>query len=399
MKKLCSLFLVSILVISAMIFPGCQNASSEVSSPTESETQNESLKNESLTDILDNTVDDCGFIGTVCIYYNGKKKYECNRGFADKDNNIQNSPDLIYRIGSLSKQFAAAGICILKDEGKLDFDDTVSKYFPNSKFGDKVAIRNLLNMTSGIPDFFSDFNQNKTYTQDEIQIDVSENNTSQKNRELIESWILSQSLIFEPGTKFYYCNSNYALLGRIIEKVSGKSYEDFITERIFVPLKMTSTSFDFNNLNTKGYLKDFTFKSVKTEDQFLKHEYYEWTLYPGVCTAFADICSSVEDLHRWLTALRNGEVVKPGTYEAMIESNGSGDGFGYGFGFLTNDEICWHTGALGSYQSEIVFRKDKDFSIIIMTNTFKDGFYKNIGIKLYNAIGSNKELADRLAED
>lgn len=400
MRKVVSLFLAGILVVSAIILPGCQNTDtdSDVSSTTDSETEVSEAENKSLTEILDNTVDDCGFIGTVCLYYDGKKIYESNKGLADKDNNIQNSPDLIYRIGSLSKQFAAVGICILKDEGKLDFNDKVSKYFPNCKFGEKVTIKNLLNMTSGIPDFFSDFTQNKTYTQDELQIAVSANNTAQKNRELIENWILSQDLIFEPGAKFYYCNSNYALLGRIIEQVSGKSYEDYITEKIFVPLKMTSTSFDFMNLNTKGYLEDYIFKSVKTEEQFIQHEYYEWTLYPGVCTAFADMCSSVEDLHKWLTAIRNGEVVKPETYASMIENNGSGNGYGYGFGFFTNDEMCWHTGALGSYQSEIIFRKDRDFSIIVITNTFNDGFYKNIGAKLYNVIGSNKELVSGSSE-
>ena len=388
MKKLFAFIMV--LAITATTFFGCQNAVTEESSTTATEVQEKSL-----TELLDDTADDCGFIGTMRVYYNGKIQYECNRGFADEDKEIQNSPEKIYRIGSLSKQFAAGGICILKDEGKLDFSDPVSKYFPGCSYGDKVTIRHLLNMTSGIPDFFSDFDHNKTYTEDEINIDVSADNTAQQNRDLIEKWILSQDLIFEPGTKFCYCNSNYALLGRIIEKVSGKSYESFITERILEPLQMTSTSFDFNNLNTKGYLKDYMFKSVKTEEQFLAKEYYEWTLYPGICTAFADMCSSVEDLYKWLTALKNGEVVKAETYEAMIENNESGDGFGYGFGFMVSGDVCLHTGALGSYQSEILFRRDKDFTIIVLTNTRKEGFYKDVGAKIYQTIATNKELLDK----
>ena len=383
-----------VLAISATTFFGCQNTGTEESPTTATASE---AQDKSLTELLDNTVDDCGFLGTMCVYYNGEKIYEADRGFADEDNEIQNSPKMIYRIGSLSKQFAAGGICILKDEGKLDWNDTVSKYFPDCSFGDKVTIKHLLNMTSGIPDFFSDYEQNKTYTQDEIHIAVSADKTAQENRELIEEWILSQDLMFEPGTKFNYCNSNYALLGRIIEKVSGKSYESFITERILEPLQMTSTSFDFNNLNTKGYMKDYLFKSVKTEEQFIKHEYYEWTLYPGVCTAFADMCSSVEDLHKWLTALRNGEVVKAETYEAMIENNKSGDDFGYGFGFITTDEVCFHTGALGSYLGEVLFHRDRDFSIIVLTNTFKDGFYKEVCHKLYQEISLHHELLDQKA--
>lgn len=384
MKKLLSMILLLLLMLS-----GCtviNNKQSNTETVSENSTTLSSTQKEEIENILNKTVDDNNFCGTVCIYYNGKKLYEGNRGYADKDKKIENSPELIYRIGSLSKQFAAAGICILYDEGKLDIAAPISKYFPDCNYGDKVTIKNLLNMSSGIPTFTGDYDLTPNYTGKDLEVKISANNTAEQNNESIVEWILSRELIFQPGEKFDYSNSNYTLLGKIIEKVSGESYEDFIFEKIFIPLKMTSTSFDFNNLNTKGYVYD----SVKTEEQALKEMDTEWTMYPGVTTGIGDICSSVEDLNKWLTALRNGEVLKADTLELMLEKND----LGYGFGFFTSDFVCYHSGALGTYMSEISFLKNRDFSIIVLTNTHCDGFYNDICSQLNNVIADNKNLLD-----
>lgn len=377
----------SIIISLFFVFSGC-------SSPNDGLSQNETVTKEppsaseksetELNTLLDETVDDSNFCGTVVIYYNGEKLYEGNRGYADKEQKIENSPSLIYRIGSLSKQFAAAGICILYDEGKIDINDSISKYFTDCNYGDKVTIKNLLNMSSGIPTFTGDYDLTPNYTGKDLEVKISATNTAEQNKDSIVEWILSQELIFKPGEKFDYSNSNYTLLGKIIENVSGESYENFITEKIFNPLNMKSTTFDSDKLNTKGYVYD----SVKTEEQALKEMDTEWTMYPGVTTAIGDICSSVEDLHKWITALKNGEVLKENTLEMMLEANE----LGYGFGFFTSDYVCYHSGALGTYMSEISFFREKDFSIILLTNTHSEGLYNDICSQLNNVIAYNQNL-------
>lgn len=379
MKKL----LISILTLLIML-SGCSNGNSQQSVLITESTEVTTTVESNLTNILDSVVDQNNFCGTTCIYYNGEKIYEGNRGYADKDKKIENRPSFIYRIGSLSKQFTATGICILYDEGKLDINDTLDKYFPECSYGNKVSIKNLLNMNSGIPTFTGDYYLTPNYTEEDLEIEISANNSTEDNKKAIKEWILSQELIFEPEEKFDYSNSNYTLLGHIIEQVSGKSYENFISERIFTPLNMSSTSFDSDNLNTKGYVYD----SEKTEEQALQEQDTKWTMYPGVPFAIGDICSSVDDLYKWISALKNGEVLKKETLDMMFEANS----FGYGFGFYTTEQLCYHSGSLGTYMSEINFLKQRDLIIITLTNTHSNSFYNNINTQLNNAVVNNREL-------
>lgn len=339
--------------------------------PTEEQTVNVE-QDPALSRELDAIINNHHYEGVASVYYKGKKVYESATGYADKDVNRKNSPQDIFRIASLTKQFTATGICLLYEQGKLSVYDTVSKYFPYVAYGDMVTIENLLNMTSGIPDFASNRYEGSSL------FEISQYNTADANKQILENWILSCNLSFTPGTMWDYSNSNYFLLGRIIEIASGQKYEDFINDKIINPLKLKSTGFDLNSVTTNGYVYD----SAKSELALLSETGTQWLIYPGVMFASGDMCSRVDDLYVWITALRDGKIVKPQTFSVMTQNNS----ISYGYGFFVNDVACYHTGHVGSYLSYLGLAREKDFVVITLSNTYSDSeVHSGIGVLLGNA--------------
>jgi CubicO group peptidase (beta-lactamase class C family) len=134
-------------------------------------------------------------------------------------------------VGSVSKQFCAAAILMLRDKGELSLDDTLSKYFPEYEIGKDITLKQLLSMQSGIYDMVNEG----------VVDDMSADNSEEANTEVIKNWIFSKELKFEPGSTMSYSNSNYFLLGNIVEQVSGEKYMDFLRENIFKPIGMNNT--------------------------------------------------------------------------------------------------------------------------------------------------------------
>ncbi len=372
MKKV-PISIVLILVL-ALALQGCvsdNNSSSQGYEATATSSSNE-LKTK-----LDNIVNACDFKGVACVYDNGNKIYEFTSGQATE--NTENSVQEVYRCGSLTKQFTAVAIMKLYEENKLNLTDNISKYFEGYDLGDKITIDNLLSMTSGIPDYSASRGESeRQYTNEEIHnmgMDLSSEKSSAENEQIIESWILSQDLTFEPSSEFEYSNSNYFLLGKIIESVSKTSYIDYITDNIITPLGLSSTSFDSKTLTTAGYIYD----STATEQSELKSTDLDWITYPGVFFASSDINSNADDLYTWITSLKNEKIISKQNFDLMIEDKGNG----YGYGFMVNDKIAYHTGEYGAYTSFIGFTINQDIVAISLSNTFKnDDNYKSVGLQL-----------------
>jgi CubicO group peptidase (beta-lactamase class C family) len=188
------------------------------------------------------------FSGTILIAKNGKVLVSKGYSLADREWNTRNSATTKFRIGSLTKQFTATAVMILQDRNLLHVTDPICKYMPRCPAAwQPITIHELLNHTSGIPD----------YTELPGYQETQSLPTSVQG--LIDRF-KQQPLKFTPGDKFEYSNSGYVLLGSIIETASGKSYQEFVEENIFRPLKMTDSGYDVNTVilarRASGYTKN-----------------------------------------------------------------------------------------------------------------------------------------------
>ena len=172
------------------------------------------------------------FMGAVLVAEDGRVVLDKSYGFANVEWQVPNTAQSKFRLGSITKQFTAASILLLEQQGKLSTDDLVKKYMPDAPAAwDKITIYHVLTHTSGIPSFtgFSDYHANevKSYTPEQLV-----------------AWFKDKPLEFQPGTDWRYSNSGYVLLGYLIEKISARSYAQFVRDNIFDPLGMKDTGYD-----------------------------------------------------------------------------------------------------------------------------------------------------------
>ena len=217
-KKTISVLLLFSLLFSVVIIP-CS-----VSAGTQTYAQ----------EFLDALMERNNINGVAYVTKNGEVLCQSTRGMANVTEGKEITTDTLFPIGSISKQFCAVAIFMLKEQGRLSFDDTLSEYFPEYTKAADVTIRQLLTMRSGIRDFqegaFTEFFPSTECTQEE-------------NQQLILDWLNTKRLVFKPDGGYQYSNTNTLLLSMIIEQITGEEYEDFIKENIFEPLCMDNSGF------------------------------------------------------------------------------------------------------------------------------------------------------------
>lgn len=293
------------------------------------------------------------FYGSVLVAKGGKILLDDAYGYTDLQQNIKNKPQTRFAIGSVTKQFVATSIMQLNEKGLVDLQDSISKYIPEVAHGDKITIHNLLSHTSGLmnftesPDFFT-INSNKAM--DMVKI------------------INDSPLMFNPGEDFHYSNTNYLLLGILVEKLSGMSYDDYLYENIFKPLNMMDTGISYKDNNTY----DATAYSGHIEVAPIDDE-----LLLGKAHGAGSMYSTVEDLYRWDRALDRGDLLKEETIEKIFAEHTDAPGIGsYGYGWMiANSEIgkkVFHGGNTLGFTASINRYIDEDITIIILSNK---GYY------------------------
>ena len=291
------------------------------------------------------------FRGTVYFKLGNDFEFIGTNGFANKDKHRNNSTNTCYRVASITKQFTAAAIMQLVEQEKINLDDTINKYYPSYKYGSKITVKNLLNMTSGLKDYINtdgEINEG-TYTYDYLEYKVTADNSAKENKKAIMDWIFKQELNFEPDSQFMYSNSSYYLLGDIIEKASGKLYEEYITDNLLKPVGMKSSGIKANDKLAVGYQDIYD---------------SEWTLYPGVCYSAAGLISNVPDLLKWIDGLCSYTVISEESFEQMTTPYKGG----YGYGFFISDEIISHSGKIDMYNSQLAFTKSQNQICIMLSN-------------------------------
>lgn len=262
----------------------------------------------------------------------------------------------VFRIGSITKQFTAAAVMKLVEEEKLSLDNELTKYLPEyPTSGRRVTIRHLLEHTSGI----------KSYTSlgqrwvEKIRLDLT-------HEELL-ALFKDEPFDFEPGTKFLYNNSGYYLLGMIIERVTGKSYADHMSETFFRPLGLESTSYCSERALIRQRARGYTVR----EGALFNAEPLSMT-QPYAAGA---LCSTVQDLVRWQEALVGGEVVSKASYRAMTTSGKLADGTstGYGFGLalgeLEGRPLVGHDGGINGFATSLSYLPGEELTVVVLANS------------------------------
>ncbi len=275
--------------------------------------------------------------------------------------NIPNTADTKFRVGSVTKQFTAMLIMQLVEEGKLKLDAPVTTYIPDypKDKGDKITIHHLLTHTSGI----------HNYTDLPTFGDIMRNPESPED--LVKSfWDLP--LDFEPGAKFNYSNSGYILLGYIIEKVTGKSYEDVLKEKIFEPLGMKNSGYD----HTADIIPKRASGYEKAGSDYFNAQYIDMT----VPYSAGSIYSTVENLYLWDQALYTDKLLSKKYMNKIFTPYAKppfADSYGYGWGLIKKHldnvddslNIITHGGTINGFNSLILRITNSKDLIVLLNNT------------------------------
>jgi D-alanyl-D-alanine carboxypeptidase len=291
---------------------------------------------------------------SIAVVQGGKLVYTHAYGMARLEPPMPATTTMRYSIGSISKQFTAAAILLLQQEGKLSLDDPVSKYVPGLTRGDEVTIREILSHTSGYEDY---------WPEDYVMVTLMKPGTPQ---EILDNWG-KKPLNFDPGTQWQYSNTNYVIAGQIVEKVTGEPLMKFLTEHIFRPLDM---------------------KSVWNSDQdALTHSdptgYYRHALGPlrpapaegrGWMFAAGELAMTPHDLALWDQSLLSQSLLSSESYKEMFAAvklkNGTDTHYGLGeeVGSLDGHKVIEHSGEVSGFVSDNEVLIDSNAAVAVLTN-------------------------------
>ncbi len=286
------------------------------------------------------------FMGTVLVAKDGKLLINEGYGSADLEWKIPNTPSVKFRLGSLTKQFTAAGILLLEERGKLKVDDPIGKYLPDApEAWQKITIYNLLTHTSGIPSFTGFPDYNSTEWKD-------------TNPAELVARFRDKSLEFEPGSKFNYSNSGYVLLGYLLEKVSGQTYGDFLQQNIFTPLGMADTGIDSNAAilpqRAQGY---------SPSAHGIRHTGYISMTIPF---SAGSLYSTTGDLLKWEQGLFGGKLLSPASLIKMTTP--FKDNYAFGLFVSTTDghKRITHGGGIEGFNTSLNFYPDPNDKLVVI---------------------------------
>lgn len=291
---------------------------------------------------------------SVAVVQHGKLVYTHAYGWAHLDPKVPATPEMRYSIGSISKQFTAAAILLLQQDGKLSLDDAVGKYVPGLTQGDKVTIRQILSHTSGYQDY---------WPEDYVMTPMLQPESAQQ---ILDTWA-KKPLDFEPGTQWQYSNTNFVIAGRIVETITGHPLMDMLVERIFRPLGMKSV---WNSDEAKLTQVDAT-------------PYYRHALGPlrqapkegrGWMFAAGELAMTAHDLALWDESMIARSLLSKESYKQMFTEVKLNDGKGthYGLGVQVLDSHghleIEHSGEVSGFVSDNVVMVDDGVAVAVLTN-------------------------------
>lgn len=313
----------------------------------------------------------------VGVYSKGEIIFKKGYGIANLDYDIKITPETVFDIGSVSKQFTAACIILLENEGKLSLDDDIRKYVPEIfEFDEgKITIRNLLHHTSGLRDYLglmylSGISYDDTFTE-ETGLDI----LARQNE-----------LNFIPGSEFLYSNSGYLTLAIIVRRVSGESIGSFAQKNIFTPLEMKNT---FIYEDGAKVVKNRAIGYSKDGDEYKREHHFDF-----VAGGDGQVYTTVEDFFKWSENFKDNNLGNDSFLNKMLTKGilSNGDSIDYALGLFhgvyKNHKTIGHGGAWGGFRADYLQFPEEDLAIVIMSN-----------LGNVNAGQKAKQIADIILKD
>lgn len=290
----------------------------------------------------------------VGVYKDGEIAFKKGYGQANLEMKIPISTNTDFRLASITKQFTAMCILILSERGELSFDDNLQKFFPDfPEYGSEITVKHLLTHTSGLLAY-------ENFIDDTVTVQLHDS-------DVLEILKRQDSTYFEPGTMYRYSNTGYAVLALIVEKVSGKSFAQFLEENIFEPLHMYNSVAYQKGINE---VPNRAFGYAKTDSGFVDSDQSLTSAVLGD----GGIYTSVEDMYQWDLTLGTGKLISK---ELMNEawqkaelSDGSEIDYGYGWRLDEYKELrrVYHTGSTCGFSNVYMRFPEKNLSVIVLMN-------------------------------
>jgi CubicO group peptidase (beta-lactamase class C family) len=319
---------------------------------------------------------------SVAVVRHGRMAYAHAYGAAKLGPDVAASPDMLYGIGSISKQFTAAAVLLLQQDGKLSLDDPVSRFVSGLTRGNEVTIRELLSHTSGYQDF---------WPQDYVPPSMEKPITAQG---ILDRWA-KQPLDFDPGTRWQYSNTNFVIAALIVEKASGVPFFQFLRSRILDPLSMHS-AVDFDargpaSVQPIGYMR-----------------YALGPLRPATSTGAGwmygagELAMTASDLARWDIAMIHQSLLAPQSYRAMEttvllrDGVSSGYGLGVDVGTMNGHRLISHNGEVAGFTANNLVFPDDSVAIVVLTNQDAAPAYALIGNQIARVLFTTQDSATQV---
>jgi len=323
-------------------------------------TEKRNSKRKQIVELINYCYENDLFNGAVLVAHNGEVIFQDALGYANFNTKEELNLNSVFCIGSISKQFTSMAVMKLKEQGKLNYEDKLSDFFPDYPNSDQISIRHLLLHTSGVPNWMNFKNFRVEGRPGDFIDDIS-------NQDVFDFLVQLDSLNFNPGERYSYSNSGYSLLAMIVEKISGEPFYKFMEQNIFKPLDMNNTLV-WNETKPEISYKTTGYNEYGDVDDFNILTYGAGSIYTTVGDLFkydqglySEILVSSQTLE---------EAFTPGLLDNGTPSRISSDStLGYGFGWLLrknkSKNIVWHDGGFNGFSS-IFYRELNNRNVIIL---------------------------------
>lgn len=295
-----------------------------------------------------------GFMGAVLVARGDEVLHSGGYGMANLEHDAPNTPETVFRIGSLTKQFTAAAILQLQEQGRLNINDTLDRYLPDAPHASQVTLAQLLTHSSGIPDA-------PEIAEGSHGGDLRQPRTAD---EMI-SRAGGKPLEFTPGSQYKYCNVCYIMLSRVVEKVSGKSYADYLQEHILLPAGMTGTGID-----EAGSVVPRRAAGYNWDGQSYRNaQFIEMSNVSGA----GSLISTVGDMYKWDRALYTDAILSSAAREAYFTprvSLGAGQSYAYGWRIKATPDhtLAEHSGGINGFNAFVIRDPVTQLYVVVLGN-------------------------------